>query len=56
MATYVPTDAEDEDVALLQPIMILATEDVQEAIIAHDLEIFKLIRELGGTKRLYACE
>ena len=46
MATYVPMDAEDEDIALLQPIMNLVIEGVREGIMAHDVEILKLIRKL----------
>ena len=41
---------------MLQPIMSLVTEDVKEFIAAHDEEICKLIRELGGTQRSYARE
>ena len=32
------------------------TEDVRGAIKAHDVEICKLVRELGGTKSTYARE
>ena len=46
IANYAPTDAEDEEITLLQPIMNLVTEDVREAIMADDVEIFKLVREL----------
>ena len=63
MANYEATDAEshcptdsDEDIGLLQPIMSLVAEDVREAIMAHDVEICKLVRELGGAKRSYARE
>jgi hypothetical protein len=63
MANYEATDADshcptdsDEDIGMLQPIMSLVTEDVREAIRAHNEEICKLIRELGGTQRSYARE
>ena len=36
--------------------MNIVTEDVKGAIIAHDVEICKLVRELGGTKSTYARE
>ena len=36
--------------------MNIVTEDVEGAIIAHDVEICKLVRELGGTKSTYARE
>ena len=53
---HCPTDTEDEEIVLLQPIMNLVTEDVRGAIMAHDVEICRLVRELGGTKRSYARE
>ena len=53
--SHCPTDS-DEDIELLQPIMNLVTEDVRGAILAHDVGICRLVRELGGTKHSYARE
>ena len=48
--------SEDEQMESLEPIMNVVTEDVVDHLKVYNKEIFKLINELGGGTRAYACE